>query len=104
VRAVPVLYSSDLMRSLAFYTSILDFELRYPAYRELALRNGVIDLICDAAILQLSVHMGRHPTPSSVNVEVETAGEVDELSARATARGLVHTRRTDSPVHLAPLD
>jgi len=102
--AVPVLYSSDLARSLAFYTGVLDFELRYPAYRELALRNGVIDLICGDAILQLSRHMGKNPTPSSVNLELEHAAEVDALFARYTTRGLDQSHRTASPVHLAPLD
>ena len=86
MRAVPVLYSSDLTRSLAFYTGVLEFELRYPAYRELALRNGVLDLICDAAILQLSIHMGHHPTPSSVNLELEDPQEVDALFALYRAR------------------
>jgi catechol 2,3-dioxygenase-like lactoylglutathione lyase family enzyme len=104
MRAVPVLYSSDLTRSLAFYTGVLDFELRYPAYRELALRNGVIDLICGDAILQLSIHMGHHPSASSINLELDAVRDVDELFARYTARGLVQTHRTDSPVHLAPLD
>jgi catechol 2,3-dioxygenase-like lactoylglutathione lyase family enzyme len=104
MRAVPVLYSSDLNRSLAFYTGVLNFELRYPAYRELALRNGVIDLVCDAAILQLSKHMGRNPTPSSVNLELDTPPQVDELFALFTTRGLDQSHRTESPVHLAPLD
>jgi len=104
MKAVPVLYSSDLIRSLTFYTSILDFELRYPAYRELALRNGVIDLICDAAILQLTMHMGKHPTPSSVNIELDHPAEVDALFAHYTTRGFDQSHRTNSPVHLAPLD
>ncbi len=104
MRAVPVLYSSDLTRSLAFYTGVLDFELRYPAHRELALRNGVIDLICDVAILQLSTHMGYHPTPSSVNLELDHPDEVDTLFAQYTARGLDQSQRSDSPVHHAPLD
>jgi len=102
--AVPVFYSSDLVRSLAFYTGVLDFELRYPEYRELALRNGVIDLVCGGAIVQLSRHMGYQPSASSINLELDAAREVDELFARYTARGLVQTHRTDSPVHLAPLD
>jgi catechol 2,3-dioxygenase-like lactoylglutathione lyase family enzyme len=104
MRAVPVFYSSDLARSLAFYTGTLDFELRWPAYRDLALSNGVIDLVRDAAILQLSMHMGRNPTPGSVNLELDTPEEVDALFARYTARGLDQSHRTESPVHLAPLD
>jgi catechol 2,3-dioxygenase-like lactoylglutathione lyase family enzyme len=104
MKAVPVFYSSDLTRSLAFYTGILDFELRYPTYRELSLSNGVLDLICDAAILQLSIHMGRNPTPSSANLELNDPAEVDALFARYTQRGLNQSHRTESPVHLAPLD
>ena len=104
MRAVPVLYSSDLERSLAFYTGVLEFELRYPEYRELSLRSGVVDLICDGAILQLSRHMGNHPTASSVNLEVEDRQEVDARFARYTARGLDQSHRTESPVHQAPLD
>jgi catechol 2,3-dioxygenase-like lactoylglutathione lyase family enzyme len=104
MRSVPVFYSSDLLRSLAFYTGILNFELRYPAYRELALCNGVIDLICDAAILQLSMHMGHHPTPSSVNLELDDPDQVDALFASYTARGLDQSHLVESPVHLAPLD
>ena len=102
--AVPVLYSSDLVRSLAFYTGVLEFELRYPAYRELSLRRGVVDLVCEGAIVQLSRHMGSHPTPSSVNVEVERPEQVDEAFARFRARGLDPSHRAVSPVHRAPLD
>jgi catechol 2,3-dioxygenase-like lactoylglutathione lyase family enzyme len=102
--AVPVFYSSDLVRSLAFYTGVLDFELRFPEYRELSLRSGVVDLVYDGAILQLSRHMGLHPTSSSVNLELATPQEVDEAFARCVARGLDQFHRTESPVHLAPLD
>ena len=104
MRAVPVFYSSDLERSLAFYTGVLEFELRYPAYRELALRNGVVDLVCEGAVIQLSRHMGHEPTASSANVEMETAAQVDEAFARYVGRGLDQTGRTDSPVHLGPLN
>ena len=104
MRAVPVFYSSDIARTIAFYTEALDFDLRYPEYRDLSLRVGVVDLVRDAAILQLSRHMGFHPTPSSVNLELETPQEVDDLWAKYTSRGLNQSHRTESPVHLAPLD
>jgi len=104
VRAVPLFYSSDIRRSLEFYTGILGFELRYPEYRELSLTNGVIDLVSDGAILQLSRHMGKNPTPSSANLELEIPAQVDALFAQYTSRGLDQSHRTNSPVHLAPLD
>ena len=104
MNAVPVLYSSDIHRSLTFYTTILDFTPRYPQHLDLSLRNGVVDLLCDAAILQLSIHMGHNPTPSSVNLELDHPSEVDVLFALYTTRGLNQTHRSNSPVHLAPLD
>jgi len=104
MRAVPVFWSSDLLRSLAFYTEVLEFELRYPGYRELALRNGVIDLVCDGAVIQLSIHMGDNPSASSANLELNRPDEVDAAFARFTARGLDQSHRVNSPVHLAPLD
>lgn len=104
MRAVPLFYSSDIRRSLEFYTGILGFELRYPEYRELSLSVGVIDLVSDGAILQLSRHMGKNPTPSSANLELEIPAQVDALFAQYTSRGLDQSHRTNSPVHLAPLD
>jgi catechol 2,3-dioxygenase-like lactoylglutathione lyase family enzyme len=104
MKSVPVLWSRDLARSLAFYTEVLDFDLRYPAYRELSLSNGVLDLINDAAALQLSIHMGHNPTPSSVNLELDYPDQVDALFAKYSARGLDQSHRIESPVHLAPLD
>jgi uncharacterized glyoxalase superfamily protein PhnB len=104
MRAVPVFWSSDLVRSLAFYIQVLEFELRYPEYRELALRNGVVDVVCNGAVVQLSIHMGSNPTPSSLNLELDSAEEVDAAFARLTARGLDQSHRLESPVHLAPLD
>jgi catechol 2,3-dioxygenase-like lactoylglutathione lyase family enzyme len=104
MRAVPVFWSSNLMRSLAFYTDVLEFTLRYPEYRELALCSGVVDLVCGEASIQLSIHMGASPTSSSANLELESAAEVDAAFARLTARGLDQSNYADSPVHLAPLD
>jgi len=104
MRSVPVLWSSDLPRSLAFYTGVLDFTPRWPQHLELALQNGVLDLIRDTAVVQLSIHMGNAPSASSVNLELASPTEVDQLFARYTARGLDQSLRTHSPVHLAPLD
>jgi len=102
--AVPVLHCRDIRRSLAFYTGVLDFVPRYPQYLELALENGVLDLIRDAAVIQLSIHMGNAPFGSSVNLELDSPTEVDALFAQYTLRGLDQSHRKDSPVHLAPLD
>jgi uncharacterized glyoxalase superfamily protein PhnB len=104
VRSVPVFRSSNFPRSLDVYTVLLESTLRYPEHRQLALRSGVVDLVCADAAVQLSIHMGFHPASSSANLELETAEEVDAAFARLTSRGLDQSHRVDSPVHLAPLD
>lgn len=104
MNAVPVLHCRDIGRSLDFYTQILDFTPRYPKHLELAVQNGVVDLVHDAAVIQLSIHMGDAPFGSSVNLELDTPTEVDALFAHYTARGLDQSNRKESPVHLAPLD
>jgi catechol 2,3-dioxygenase-like lactoylglutathione lyase family enzyme len=104
MRSVPVVRSSDLLRSLAFYTGVLDFELKYPAYREQSLGNGVMDLVRDEAWVHLSVHRGDGEFGSSVILEVDAPVEVDALFALYTTRGLDQAHRLESPVHLGPLD
>jgi catechol 2,3-dioxygenase-like lactoylglutathione lyase family enzyme len=104
VRAVPVFYTSDLQGSLAFYTGVLEFELRWPEHRELSIESGVVDLVCEGAVVQLSRWMGKNPRSSSLNLEMESAAEVDAAWARYCSRGLDQSHRKDSPVHLAPLD
>lgn len=104
MRAVPLFYSSDLERSLAFYTGVLEWQLRWPEHRELMLSSGVVDLVCEGAVLQLSKHMGKNPTASSLNLEMDHPADVDAAWARYTARGLDQSSRVHSPVHLAPLD
>lgn len=104
MKSIPVLRSSDLTRSLAFYTDILEFKEKYPQHRELSLGKGVMFLVCDAAELQLSIHRGDGEFGASVILELDSPREVDEHFARFTARGLDQSHRTESPVHLAPLD
>lgn len=58
MKIVPVIKSSDLDRSLRFYSDVLDFERKWPAHEDREMVNGVIDLIRDGAELQLSRHAG----------------------------------------------
>ncbi len=104
LRAVPVFWSSDIARSLRFYTEVLEFELRWPEYRELSLESGVVDLVWDGAVVQLSRHMGFQPTPSSLNLEMDAAEDVDAAFMRLSARGLDQSHKVESPVHMKPLD
>jgi catechol 2,3-dioxygenase-like lactoylglutathione lyase family enzyme len=47
MKIVPVIKSSDLHRSLHFYTEILDFERKWPGHEDHEIANGVIDLVRD---------------------------------------------------------
>lgn len=100
MKIVPVIKSSDLERSLHFYTQVLDFERKWPEDSEREMANGVIDLVRDGAQLQLSRHAGDGVFGSVNRVFVE---DVDERFVTFCARGLETTLRPDSPIHTAPV-
>lgn len=105
MKIVPIIKSSDLVKSLQFYTQILDFRRKWPGShagqqdREMA--NGVIDLVCDGAELQLSHHAGDGVFGSVNRIFVD---DVDERYATFRARGLDTSTRPDSPIHTAPVN
>jgi catechol 2,3-dioxygenase-like lactoylglutathione lyase family enzyme len=102
MKIVPVIKSSDLQRSLHFYTQILDFERKWPAgHEDYEMANGVIDLVLDGADLQLSRHSGDGVFGSVNRVFVD---DVDERYATFRRRGLDTTQRPESPIHTAPVD
>lgn len=45
MKIVPVIKSSDLQKSLRFYTEVLDFEHKWRGHEDHEMANGVIDLI-----------------------------------------------------------
>jgi catechol 2,3-dioxygenase-like lactoylglutathione lyase family enzyme len=84
MKIVPVIKCSDLRRSLAFYTEVLDFEEKWPGQDdELAL--GVVDLVRDGAEIQLSRHSGDSVFGSLCRVFVD---DVDERYMTFRQRGL----------------
>jgi catechol 2,3-dioxygenase-like lactoylglutathione lyase family enzyme len=101
LKIVPVIKSSDLQRSLHFYTAVLDFERKWPGHEEREMANGVVDLVRDGAELQLSRHSGDGVFGSVNRVFVD---DVDERCATFRARGLNTTLRPGSPIHTAPVD
>ena len=101
MKIVPVIKSSDLERSLRFYTQTLDFERKWPGYEDRELANGVIDLTRDGADLQLSRHAGDGAFGSATRVFVD---DVDERYRTFKARGLDTTKRPESPIHTTPVD
>lgn len=101
MKIVPVVKSSDLERSLRFYTEIRGFERRWPGHEDSEMANGVIDLILDGAELQLSRHRGDGVFGSTNRASVD---HVDERYPAFRARGLDTTKRPESPIHTAPVD
>lgn len=96
---IPVVRSSAILRSIAFYTEVLDFRLvgvwpepADPAFSILT-RNG--------DELHLSSHGGDGAYGQSITV---LADEVDELFARFRERGLDGSHKPDSPIHQSPTD
>jgi len=98
---VPVIKSSDLERSIRFYTEVLDFERKWPADEDRETANGVAHLIRDGAELQISRHAGDGVFGSLNRVFVN---DVDERYATFRARGLDTSQRPESPIHTAPVD
>jgi catechol 2,3-dioxygenase-like lactoylglutathione lyase family enzyme len=101
MKIVPVIKSSDLRRSLHFYTEVLDFERKWPGHEDGEMTNGVIDLVRDGAELQLSRHSGDGVFGSVNRVFVD---DVDERYLTFRTRGLNTTQRPESPIHTAPVD
>ena len=102
MKIVPVIKSSNLQRSLHFYTEILDFERKWPGYEDREMANGVIDLGF-ATALNCSFHVmpgTASPAPSTVLF----VDDVDERYATFRTRGLDTTRRPESPIYTAPVD
>jgi len=101
MKIVPVVKCRDLERSLRFYTQVLDFERKWPGENDREMANGVIDLVCEGAELQLSRHAGDGVFGSVNRVFVES---VDERFETFRKRGLDTTSRPESPVHTAPVN
>ncbi|MBM3761914.1 MAG: VOC family protein [Acidobacteria bacterium] len=101
MKLVPVIKSSDLHRSLLFYTQILGFNRKWPGYEDHEIANGVIDLVLEGAELQLSIHSGDGTFGSLTRVYVEN---VDACFAKFRANGLDTSQRPESPVHTTPVN
>jgi catechol 2,3-dioxygenase-like lactoylglutathione lyase family enzyme len=101
MKIVPVIKSSDLERSVRFYTEVLDFERKCPGDEDREKANGVAHLVRDGAELLLSRHAGDGVFGSLNRVFVD---DVDERYATFRARGLDTTLRPESPIHTAPVN
>jgi len=99
VAIIPTVRSGDIDRSIAFYTGVLDFDLRgrWPAGGD----PSFAILTRGGDTLYLSSHAGDGVFGQAV---VVLAADVDDLFATFCARGLDLSAKPDSPVHQAPLD
>ncbi|KQW78681.1 glyoxalase superfamily protein [Brevundimonas sp. Root1279] len=95
---IPTLKCSNMARSLAFYTGVLDFELRgaWPDQSD----PSFAELARDGDLLFLSSHSGDGVFGTAVVVVVD---EIDALFETFRARGLDPSHKPDSPVHQGPL-
>lgn len=97
MKMVPLFYVDDMAAALDFYTRLLDFELAAwdsPDDIVVSLLRGGIELMLTAL-----------PTDQRARADaILLADDADALFARWTARGLDQSHRTDSPVHLGPVD
>ena len=98
MRTVPVIHSSDVRKSLAFYTGVLGFSKKYPETKD---TDWVIDLVQDSAEIQLSQHAGDGAFGCAINVRVTG---VDSLFKKFRERGLEIAGHENSPVHCDPVD
>ncbi|MGB8098561.1 MAG: glyoxalase superfamily protein [Terracidiphilus sp.] len=101
MKIVPVIKSSNLEKSVQFYTQFLDFERKWPAYEAQETANGVAHLVKDGAEIQLSCHAGDGVFGSLNRVFVDS---VDERYLTFRRRGLDTTKRPESPIHTAPVN
>lgn len=96
MKIVPLFKVRDMTKAIAHYTSVLDFELKYPDEDE-----GVVDLVNNGIELQLTIYEGDYLFGSVVNIWVD---EVDELFKKYLSRGLNTDTKKNSPVHQGPTD
>jgi catechol 2,3-dioxygenase-like lactoylglutathione lyase family enzyme len=101
MKIVPVIKSSNLEKSVQFYTQVLDFERKWPAYEAQETANGVAHLTKDGAEIQLSRHAGDGVFGSLNRVFVDN---VDERYSTFRQRGLDTSKRPESPIHTAPVN
>jgi catechol 2,3-dioxygenase-like lactoylglutathione lyase family enzyme len=98
MKIVPLFKCRNMKEAVAFYTGILDFELKYP---ETSSDDWVIDLVNAGAELQLTVLEGDYLFGSVANLWVD---DVDTLFDKYLERGLDTSNKKGSPVHQGPTD
>jgi catechol 2,3-dioxygenase-like lactoylglutathione lyase family enzyme len=96
MKIIPLLRCNNLKESIAFYTDILDFALKYPDEAD---NEWVVDLINGDAEIILASRDGTPRIPVVILVN-----DVDALFTKYVNRGLIVPNNPNSPVHNNPID
>lgn len=96
MKTIPLLRCNSLRESIAFYTGILDFTLKYPDEAD---NEWVVDIINGDAEIMLASKDGTPRIPVVIKVD-----DVDALFDKYISRGLIIPNRPNSPVHNSPID
>jgi catechol 2,3-dioxygenase-like lactoylglutathione lyase family enzyme len=96
MKIIPLLCCGDLKAAIKFYTTVLDFTLKYPGEAD---DEWGVDLIKGDAEIMITRMDG--PPRTVVYVRVD---DVDAIFKKYTNRGLIVPNNPDSPVHNGPID
>ena len=96
MKIIPLLRCSNLKESIAFYTAILDFKLKYPNEAD---NEWVVELMNGDAEILLASMDGTPRIPVYIRVI-----NVDDLFNKYISRVLIVPGNPDSPVHNSPID
>lgn len=98
MKMIPIFRCSDLKKSIAFYTTILDFKCKdadaSPQDWVVSLKNGTAELV-------LTRLEGDQKIGIATNVVVT---DIDTLFKKYVARGLDTSKKENSPVHQGPMN
>jgi catechol 2,3-dioxygenase-like lactoylglutathione lyase family enzyme len=98
MKMIPIFRCTNMKKAIAFYTGILDFELKEPGA---SADDWVVALINGEAELLLTSLEGDQKIGIAANVEVT---DIDNLFEKYLKRGLDTSNKEGSPVHQGPID
>lgn len=98
MKIIPLFRCSNMKAAIAFYTGILDFELKEPGA---SADDWVVLLKNGDAELMLTILEGDQPMGVAANVQVQ---DIDSLFEKYVQRGLDIAGKKNSPVHQGPLN
>jgi len=98
MKMIPIFRCTNMKNAIAFYTGILDFELKES---EASSDDWVVALINGDAELMLTSLEGDQKIGIAANVLVNN---IDDLFEKYLKRGLDTSNRENSPVHQGPFD